>query len=157
MLAVIGAGLAAGAGHAQVPGLPVPPGGGGGSQSPPPPAVADPGPLGDATTHAHADAARRGAIASGGLQPPLRPLWRHDFDALISEAVAGDGRAYVFSGTRVTAIELRTGRIMWTSAAQLRGGLAYARGKLIALGDRGLVALDAATGAVAWTSDADES
>ena len=52
-----------------------------------------PGSLGADTTHLYADPARRGAIAAGGLRAPLRSLWRQDFDALVSAAVVGGGRA----------------------------------------------------------------
>jgi len=123
--------------------------------APPPAPVSDPGPLSDATTHENGDAARRGAVTGGGLRPPLRSLWRQDFDALVSNAVVGDGRAYVLSGGRVVALDLVTGQRLWTSAAQLRAsGLAFGGGKVIA-GGNGTVALDAATGAVAWSTGDD--
>src|SRR5215210_6537518 len=111
-----GTGMLAGTGHAQE--IPVPPTGTTEEQQPPPPPpVADPGPLGDATTHEFGDAARRGAVADTGLRPPLRSLWRQDFDELVTHAVVGDGRVYVLSGERVHALDLVTGQRLWTSAA----------------------------------------
>lgn len=116
-----------------------------------PPVVA-PAPLGDATTHAGADGTRRGAIADGGLKPPLRSLWRQDFDALVSRVVVGEGRAYVISGGRVTALDLATGARRWTSAVQGAGELAFGGGRVFVSGSIGLTALDAASGTPVWTS-----
>lgn len=144
--ASLGLGVFGGVSRAQVPVLP---GDDTDPPVPPPPPVVDPGPLGDATTHIGGDPARRGAVAGAGLRTPLQSLWRQDFGALVSAAVVGGGRAYVHSGTRVTALDLRTGRRLWTSAAQVGSALAFGGGKLIAVGD-GTVALDAATGAVVW-------
>jgi outer membrane protein assembly factor BamB len=156
VVAAIGAsvGVLGSTGHAQV----VPPVATGTTgttptqQSPPPP-VSDPGALGDATTQEFGDAARRGAVTAAGLQPPLRSLWRQDFDALVATAVVGDGRAYVVSGGRVIALDLMTGRRLWTSAAPVgaQAGLAFGAGKVVDGSFAGLIAFDATSGAVAWS------
>jgi hypothetical protein len=146
-----GAGTLVASGHAQgIPGLST--GTTGTTEKAPPaaPPVASPGALGDATTHEAADAARRGAVADGGLHPPLRSLWRQDFEAPVSHVVVGDGRVYVLSGDHVAALDLATGQRLWTSADRVSpGGLAFGGGRLVSGGDP-LVALDAATGNVAW-------
>lgn len=101
------------------------------------------------TTQPGGDATRRNWVAASGLRGPLREAWRVDFAQRVGHPVVGDGRVFVPLPDAVVALDLATGRQLWVSPGAA-SYLGYSRGRVVATGD-GLRAIDAATGARAWT------
>jgi outer membrane protein assembly factor BamB len=103
--------------------------------------AAPPGAAGDAVTH-QGDAAHTGHASVPGLDPPLRRAWTRRFPDVISYPVIGDGRVFVTAFTRppdnttrhtkVVALSLRTGRVLWQRPLGLGvgGQLGLAGGRL---------------------------
>lgn len=93
------------------------------------------------------------ALADGAIH------WRHDLPArgLLGSAVpTGDGGlAYslAYDDQRTQVVDLRTGRVRWTSASTGHGTSPTAVGGLVLRGEgSGVTAYDAATGARRWRS-----
>jgi outer membrane protein assembly factor BamB len=115
---------------------------------PVPPVLLPPEPA-DETLNAGVDATRRSALKTAPALP-LRSRWRFDLPGAghFTPLVAG-GRVFTNSGASVIAIDLQTGKRVWTSA--VAGELAYGAGSLFVAGASKLFALDPATGAPRWS------
>ncbi len=103
--------------------------------------------------------------------PTLEVAWRRGFGKgssaeqhVMAPPVSADGRVFVMDAeSRVSAIDVQSGNVVWREELPSRsrrdrhafgGGIAYSGGKLyVASGNRYVVQLDAATGAIGWRRD----
>ncbi|MEI0736222.1 PQQ-binding-like beta-propeller repeat protein [Paenibacillus sp. JTLBN-2024] len=113
----------------------------------------------------HADAPAVSAGFSGGQAikaPVQKPLWTAAVDPGSKAAVTDDGTVLAFSGKKLIALNLATGKKAFAYGSNLKPSVQYLKGTAYGVGEDGHVyALHAKTGKELWKtaaglSDADE-
>jgi outer membrane protein assembly factor BamB len=119
---------------------------------------ADPPPVDPAATWALDGTRSMDAEVARG---PLELAWAREYAGGIEVSAIGAGRAFATADRAgLVALDLNTGRELWRHPARFGAELGYDGGRVVFVegtapsGER-LVALDAATGAVAWTAATD--
>jgi hypothetical protein len=115
-----------------------------------PPAVAPSAPGSSSVTYG-GDAARRNAWAGINVAPPLGALWTIDAAPVTAPIVAGK-TVVVETAAALSGHALGTGAQTWTVPLSRPVELATDGSRVYAAGTTGVIALDAATGAPAWTA-----
>lgn len=123
----------------------------------------------DETTNYRIDASRSGGAPDSPVAPPLRMRWRADLGRLGSNVIVAGNRVFYVrepgTGLKLTALDVGTGRELWSQDALPSTGLAYDQGRLYVVSDgpdpHGSTgvrarALDPANGSQLWSKDFSE-
>ena len=107
-----------------------------------------------------ATAWRQGAEHDGfqpeAIAPPLTRAWTVQLESTMAAPIVAGGRAFVTttpyerSATRLIALDLATGRELWSRPSDSPSAAAVSAGTVVTVHGGALVALDAATGAIRW-------
>lgn len=133
--------------------------------------AAAPGPAlaADETTNHRIDAQHSGGAPDSPVTPPLRMRWRADLGRLQSNVIVAGNRVFYVrqpsTGLKLTALDVASGRELWSQDVTPWVLLAYDEGRLYAVGSVGehgeadvlARALDPATGAELWSKQFEES
>ena len=126
-------------------------------------------PAADETTNYRIDAQHSGGAPDSTVTPPLRMRWRADLGRLSSNVIVAGNRVFYVrqpgTGLKLTALDVASGRELWSQDVEPWVLLAYDEGRLYAVGSVGehgeadvlARALDPATGGELWSKQFDES
>ncbi|MCJ8011951.1 PQQ-like beta-propeller repeat protein [Paenibacillus sp. KQZ6P-2] len=94
--------------------------------------------------------------ASEPIKAPLqKPLWTASYDKNANNVVTDDGILFTFSGGKLIALDVNTGKKLFTYGNKLRPGAAYLKGVVYGVTESGQVyAVNVKTGKGLWQTSA---